>query len=89
MLYPTVELYNEQQICTCGMPNFRHITEWYKPIKKIYKLTLPNRPYGETTHYLCEDCIKKIYGAIKDERCNTEAACHDTQKEVVECGTEE
>lgn len=38
-----------------------------KPIKRISKLVLPKSPYGETTHYLCEDCIKKIYGGIKDE----------------------
>ena len=67
MLYPRIELEKKRTFCTCGMPNFRSVSEWNKPTKRIYKLTLPKCPYGETTHYLCEDCIKKIFGVIKDE----------------------
>ena len=67
MLYPKIELEKKHTFCTCGMPNFHNTSDWNKPIKKIYKLVLPKNPYGETTHFLCEDCIKRIYGAIKDE----------------------
>lgn len=67
MLYPKIELEKKHTFCTCGMSNFRSVSEWNGPIKRIYKLTLPECPYGEITHYLCEDCIKKICGVIKDE----------------------
>lgn len=68
MLYPKIELQKERHICTCGMPNFRNVSEWNNPIKRIYKLTIPENPCGETIHYLCEDCIKRICEVIKDER---------------------
>ena len=61
------KLEKNHTFCTCSIPNFRNASEWNKPIKRISKLVLPKSPYGETTHYLCEDCIKKIYGGIKDE----------------------
>ena len=60
MLYPTVELEEKHTRCTCGAPNFRSVSEWDKPIKRVYKLVIPKNPYGITTHYLCEDCIKRI-----------------------------
>lgn len=67
MLYPKTKLEKNHTFCTCSIPNFRNASEWNKPIKRISKLVLPKSPYGETTHYLCEDCIKEIYGGIKDE----------------------
>ncbi len=67
MLYPTIELEKKHTYCTCGTPNFRSVSEWDKPIKRIYKLTIPKNPYGTTTHYLCEDCIKRICEAFGQE----------------------
>ena len=60
MLYPEVELIKEHAICTCGAPNFRNVNEFHKPLYKIYKVTIPQCPYGTVTHHLCEECIKRI-----------------------------
>lgn len=60
MLYPTIELEEKHTYCTCGAPNFRSAFDLNKPIKRIFKLTLPKSPYGTTIHYLCEDCLKNI-----------------------------
>lgn len=65
MLYPNIELEKKHTYCTCGAPNFRNVSEWNKPIKRIFKLTLPKAPFGTTIHYLCEDCIKKIYDGVE------------------------
>lgn len=69
MLYPEVELIKEPSICTCGAPNFRCGSEYEirKPIYKIYKVTIPKRPYGTITHHLCADCIKKIGNQLLGE----------------------
>lgn len=68
MLYPKIELEKKHTYCTCGVPNFRSVSEWNKPIKRIFKLTIPKTPCGITIHYLCEDCLKRIREGEQNER---------------------
>lgn len=64
MLYPEIELAEDRVYCVCGAPNFRNVTEFHKPLYKIYKITIPVNPCGSVSHYLCENCVKRIYKRI-------------------------
>lgn len=56
MLYPKIELEEKHTYCTCGAPNFRSVSERNTKV-----------PCGNTIHYLCEDCLKRIREGEKNE----------------------
>ena len=67
MLYPEIKLIEKSSFCTCGNPNTRHEYEKSKPIYKIFELTIPTFPCGSKTFHLCEECLKIISEAVRND----------------------